>query len=159
MGCAAECFHTQDPFAVSQVQVHVPALPIRLLQLGLGHFARRKKRSDQHLLVDFHLAHLAFMRIAAVFLHTHPGRPGGLGPTHPVIPGAELLASTKISSSRTVLFKHHIHTAPEHVSNQEIAAIVAIRQHHITRGKAHPEPSEQTVFPRAFTLVRPHDGI
>ena len=41
-----------------------------------------------------HLTHLNFIRIVAVFLHTHPGRPGGLGPPHQVIARAEPLEET-----------------------------------------------------------------
>ncbi len=39
---AAEHFHAQSRFDVSQIQLHIPALPIQLSQLGFGRFARRK---------------------------------------------------------------------------------------------------------------------
>ncbi len=122
---------------------------------ALGVLRGERNVLAQHLLADFHLAHLDFIRIATVRLHTHPVRPGRLGPPHQVIARAEPLASAKIGDPRTVLLKQHIHCAPEHVGNQEITAKIGIRQHHITFDKALLELPEQTVFTRALAFVGP----
>lgn len=130
------CLAAQDVplhhgFDRTQIELDVPAAGVKRGELGFTHGIGIGQRADKRTTADAYFAHREGFGHRSVGWLIHPHRALGAHPSDEVVTRAEWLAATKIGESQVMRRHDDVNTARDQSRDQEIPAIVTIRDYDI----------------------------
>lgn len=157
---AAEHVHAQGRLQVSQVQLGVPPLSVKLRELVFADLFRVEHRGDEYATTHLNLSYRELIGKILVLLFVHPLRPSDrLGPRHYVVTRAERLTAAKVGGASPILGEHDIDARRHLRRNQEVVAVKRISQQDIASNKSPLQAPQQSQLAVAFAAKWSHRRV